>query len=563
MFQLDQSFTRLNPGIDFSALSQAPGRPTKGAKSDWCILGQPPKPLRALHWPALINAWHERLVKALCEPTQVENHRGRRRVQVLGDVIIERDLNLQVHAWVWSFDEADRPQLEQLPDRLVVAVGTPYGDLWLDNYRRGALRTLLAQHPSQEALCANYIDWAGQALQNLCWTEEVQAQVRTRIAQALELNPQWLQMAAEVTLAECSREPLRLAHYNHVASHHLAYASLSQEAPQLIALYALLAQELDHTVPPAQAMKLFLNENALGAAMWRLLTQCGTGWMLEHLACFDLQHATPAKCAIEILQMAKAFGTQQLVPKELLGALMHIGGNPNHPQSHIAHNVDDLYHLCKRLGVIMVQADEPTRQLLLAQAEPLFAWATDHVKEISLRALRHITLDGLIARMQLQQKRDEFNAQAHPAWKVPYRVDLKDTEVQAAVLDSALAIWQEGQSMRHCVAIYTPMCAKGELLMVSLRRPGHSHGFVTVSFDLRGSTVQLHRYSGFANQALQPADMVWIKRCQHQVQAQHEGVLAQRKANRLAMNANARQSNTKTARRPGQRVLSQVNAQAV
>lgn len=559
MYQLDQSFTRLSPGIDFSTLCQVPDQSTHGTESEWCILGQPPQPLRALHWPALIQAWHERLVKVLCEPTELKNHRGLRRVQVLGDAIFERDHDQQVHVWVWSFDENDRPQLERLPDTAVAVVGTPYRALWLDNYRRGALRTLLAQHPGQETLCANYIDWAGQSLQNLCWTPEVQTQVRASIAQVLELNPQWLLIADEVTLPDCSREPLRLAHYNHVASYHLAYASLSQEAPQLIALYALLAEELDHSVPPAQAMKLFLKDNAIGAAMWCLLTRYGTGWMLEHLACFALKRITVAKCAVEILQMAKAFGTQQLVPKELLSALMHLCGNPNRPASHFVDQLDDLLGLCKRLGVILAQADEPTRQLLLEQAEPLLAWAEAHVNEIGSRAMRHITLDGLLTRMQLQQKRDEFNAQAHPAWRVPYRVDLQNAAVQAVVLDSALAIWQEGQSMRHCADTYTSMCAKGKLLMLSLRRPGQSHGFATVSFDLRGSTVELHRYSGFANQALQPADMFWIECCKHQVQVQHEAVLAQREARRQAARRKTRPQQAQATPRCTQQAPSEVS----
>lgn len=528
MYQLDQSFTRLSPGIDFSGVCQGPA--TSGTVSDWCILGQPPRPLRALHWPALIHAWHERLVTALCEPVRMENHRGRRRVQVLGDATFDFDARGQVHLWIWTFNEHDLPALEQLPDRSVAAVGVPYQDLWIGAYRAGALRTLLAQHPGQEDLCKDYIDWAGQALQNLCWTPEVQAQVRTSIAQALDLNPQWLQIADEVTLPDCSREPLRLAHYNHVARHRKDYASLLQEAPQLIALYALVSDEIERTPPPTQAMKRYLKRNGLGDAMWRLLTQHGTGWMLEHLACFDLERASPASCAIDLLKLANAFGTQQLVPKELLRALMHLGGNPNRPESYFADKLDDLFDLCKRLGVILANADAPKRQLLLEQAEPLFAWFEAHAKEISLRALRHITLDGLLKRMRLQQKKNELNAQGQPAWKVPYRVDLQDTEVQAVVLSSAFAVWQEGQSMRHCVANYTARCARGNLLMLSLRRPGQSHGFATVSFEFRGATVELHRYSGFANQALQPADMVWIERCQRQVQLQHEALLVKREA---------------------------------
>ena len=283
MYQIDQSFTRLESSIDFAtvALDQA--------ISGWCVLGSPPARLLPVHCPALVKAWHERLVQALVQPTQVERHNGYRRVQVLGNVIFEFQANGEVQAWDWTFNERDLLALVQLPDPAVVADGVPYRDLWMKGYREGALRSLVTRFPGQSRLCQAYVHWVSVALIQLCWTDEVQTQVRAHIARALALDPQVMAIAAQIQLTTELYTPMRLAHYNHVVAQKSHYQTLALESPQLIALYALLTDHLLMAMEPTCSMKHLLRERGLGTSVWRLLCRSGTQWINEYLPYFDLQ----------------------------------------------------------------------------------------------------------------------------------------------------------------------------------------------------------------------------------------------------------------------------------
>ena len=68
MYQINQNFTRLAPAIYFSDVALD--------ANAWCVLESPPKHLMTVHSPALIKAWHERIVQALVKPSQVKNHKG-------------------------------------------------------------------------------------------------------------------------------------------------------------------------------------------------------------------------------------------------------------------------------------------------------------------------------------------------------------------------------------------------------------------------------------------------------------------------------------------------------
>jgi hypothetical protein len=210
LYQIDQSFTRLEPQIDFSSAAK---NQTIG---ELCVLGDPPKLLMALHCPALINAWHERMVQALTYPTQVETRTGHRRVQVMGTAIFDFAPDGQCYAWRWTFNDYDLPALERLPDHTVVAVGVPHQALWMDGFREGALRSLMAIYPGQPSRCAHYVNWANKALIELCWTDEVQTRVRAHIADILALDRQILDIATQIQLTALPRTPMRLEEFNHV-----------------------------------------------------------------------------------------------------------------------------------------------------------------------------------------------------------------------------------------------------------------------------------------------------------------------------------------------------------
>ena len=255
-------------------------------------------------------------------------------------------------------------------------------------------------------------------------------------------------------------------------------------------------------------------------ALWRLLCQVGTGWMKEFQAYYRFGGSDNADVAIDLLKVAQAFGTQQLVPAWLLRAFIQLGGNPNAPSSTITPHVDDLFPLCKRLGHLLAQADAAALALLQERAQDIFCWSADHLVELSAAQVRRATLRGLIRRVDEQHQIEALRHQAQQGWNVPYQLDVKLPDVQAVILDSPLAIWQEGKNMRHCARNYIPLCQRGSLVMVALRHAHRSKSLATVTFSVKHPTVTLHKISGFAN-ALVPAEVRQMAQvCQQQLQAQ-------------------------------------------
>jgi len=507
MYQINQSFTRMEPQIDFSNVMLNQSNQGSG------VLGHPPEHLLPIHCPALINAWHERLLQALANPTQVETRKGHRRVQVLGSAIFDFDEYARVHAWHWTFNEIDLPELTQFADHTVAAADVPYRAFWMDSYRLGALRCLQANHPGKSRLCQDFVDWANDALIRLCWTEEVQTRVRAKITEVLALDIQVLAVAKKLRLVQ----PIRLADYNHALARQLI---LAREAPQLIPLYALLAEHMPFGDGASADMKVFLHQRGLGAAVWRLLCRVGTQWINEFLPYFDQKRQSLADCAIEILQMATFFGTQGLPPSEMLHALIQLGGNPNGPSVNFVKRVDDQMALCKRLGVLMARADATTMDEIKAQAMTIFQWGGDHAESVPDTVMRRLTLSGILRRVQAQNLLDQKRHESGPAWSVPYRLTFDDANISAVILNSALAVWQEGQLMRHCADKFVNFCAKGDLLMVSLRHAEHRHPLATVSFQMNRERVQVHKFSGFANRRITDETYELIQDCCRQLQRQ-------------------------------------------
>jgi hypothetical protein len=473
----------------------------------------------------------------LTHPTKVEINKGHRRVQVLGNVIFDFDARGKVHAWSWIFNELDLPALEQLPDRTVVAVGVPYQERWMNGYCEGILRSLQARHPGQAKLRHDYVTWAANALIQICWTEEVQTRVRDQIARVLALDAEVMAIADRIQLIVTSRTPLRLEQYNHFLQYQAHYRDLAQEAPEFIPLYALLSDEMHPTLEATLSIKNYLQGNSVGNAAWRLLSRVGTQWILQYLPYFDLNRQSRATCAVEIIQMATAFGTQALPPEELLHALIQLGGNPNSPSANFVDRLSDLFNLCERLGVLAQNADSSTLELLKVHAMAIFQWATVHANKVPTAVIRRITLKGILRKVQTQAMLDQKSHELGESWAVPYEILFDDPKLIAVVLDSELAVWQEGQLMRHCADDFVDRCATGELLMVSLRDSSQRHPLATVSFQMDRNWVLVHKFSGFANQRISDGTYELIQDCLRQLQNQRQSDAQKRPSDSLLMAA--------------------------
>lgn len=519
MHQIGNTFTRLQPVIEFTEDS------FEFDPNTVCVIGEPPKRFAAIHSQGLLNAWYQKLQACLNQPVQVEQRKGHRRVQVLGTAIFDFDAVGFLQVYVWDFDESDRVMLTQLPSQTVVAQGVPYGALWMERFKLGATRALQQRHPGQETLIRYYVAWAQARLASQSWKVQTQDHVRYQIAVALDLDIQALEVAARIQLSSQPKLPLRTDVYNHAIKYRTDYQTLSLEAPQLIPLYALLADEVTYfrrdAYPEVTAwMQRMLLTDLIKPAMWRLLCRVGTDWIKEVLAYFDFDQQDPVEAVLDILRIAQVFGTEQLVPAWLLHSFLQLRGNPNSPTNKFAARLHDLFPLCGRLGHFAVMANEAETELLKDRAQDIFNWASDHWKDVPKDYARRATLRGLIRKTGAQQILDAVRLQGYQGWKVPYELALKTPDVQAVILDSPLAIWTEGRDMRHCAANYIDACKRGECVMVSLRSPNRSRALATVAFDVRSGKVSQKKLSGFANTLVSPEVLQLAKECRRQLQSQ-------------------------------------------
>lgn len=389
---------------------------------------------------------------------------------------------------------------------------------------KGALRTLRQWHHGQDDLCQTYVAWAQQALQDLVWTHSVQARVRRRIATVLALEPALLDIARRIQLAPAPVLPLRLDAYNHVVAYRQDYATLDREAPQLIPLYALLARELGGAGEVTARMKAYLGRHDIKPAFWRLLCREGTRWLQTSCSYFDFHETTRAAVAVELLALAQAFGTTRLAPPWLLHGLLQLGGNPNWPARTMLPRLLDLFALCARLGVLAQRADAVTLAQLQDNVDVIFGWASKHVAAMPGDFVRHVGLAGLLHCVRRAQQEEMMEFACRAPWRVPYQLALPAGAVQPVILDSALAVWQEGQEMHHCADRYIERCASGEWLMVSLRSDSTKRGVATVAFNLQAQPVRIAQISGFSNGVVEPPVLALAQLCAGQLEAQRRAL---------------------------------------
>ena len=524
MHQIGNSFTRLPASIGFFEYSAAAGEAANDSTTT-CVLGVPAAQFETIHCPALVNAWHDKLQRCLLEPVQLEQRKGHRRVNVLGTAVFDFDTDGVLTVYGWDFDENDRVMLREMPAHTVVIQGAPYQSLWMERYKLGALRALQQRHPDKAVLCRSYVAWVQTQLAKRLWTQEVQDSVRYQIAIALDLDIWAVSVASQIQVTAQIKQPMRGNGYNLAIRYRKDFETLQTEAPKLLPLYALLAgrtSTLDHVgdVEVTAWMQQLLVGNGIQPAMWRLLCRVGAEWMKEFLAFYDFDRSTTTQIATDILTIAQAFGTQQLVPPAMMHAFMQLGGNPNAPHVGYTRRLDDMFPFCARLGHLLAQADGQELAVLQDRSLDLFNWATDHLEGLPQGYLRRATLRGLLRKVDLHIQRESLRQQSQRGWDVPYTLTLKTPDLEAVILDSPLAIWTEGQTMHHCAASLTEPCAQGKLLMVSVRDPSKGRPLATVTFDMRSQRVAAHKLSGFANTLVKPELRTIALECCRQLQQQ-------------------------------------------
>jgi hypothetical protein len=525
MFQIGETFTRLQPAIEFA---NSAFTPQEGTVS---VLGDPPDKFAAVHSPSMLNAWYNKLQDSLERPVQSEQRRGHRRVQVLGTAIFDFASDGSLEVFVWDLEESGQIALKELPAKAVVVQGVPFGTLWMGQYKLGALDALVRRNPGKATLCKAYVHWAHAQLIKSCWDKQTQDRVRYSVAVELDLDMPSVAIASQVQLTTQPMLPLRVSAYNHAIRHRVGYQQLRKEAPQLITLYSLMADKLawcsfDPAVKETTArIQHYFRKRDVMPVTWRMFCHEGTDWMKEFLAFYDFNRKESCDIALDLLDVVFAFGRERLPPMSLLRAFIQIGGNPNKPQTSYANRLRDLNPLCARLGHLAALAhqtkDEATLALLDERALDIFNWASSHFEKLPAGYARRATLLGILRKVDAHNLHEEMRLKGKKPWPIHYRLYLKSNDVQVVILNSPLAVWEEGRDMRHCAGTYIKPCELGDWLMVSLRRKGKCHALATVAFEMRRDKVSQAVISGFANSLVAPEVHLMAKECMAQLQKQH------------------------------------------
>jgi hypothetical protein len=521
MHLIDDRFTRLKPGTDFRHLDETLSLEVPA------FLAPVPEQWHDIHDPLLVAHWHARLIENMRHPVQVEKHRsGHRHVMLLGDAIYDISSNGTVQCFAWRHEGDGLVRLRAFPDNEIVALNAPYQGLWMRGYAQGALQRLCRVHPPQlHDHCEAYAAWLMDQMLAEHWQPDVAAQVRKQLASAMDLDPDVQQLAATMCRA-FHPNMMRLSEYNHCVVHRDRVERLQAQAPQLAMLYSLLYPDLSLELEATQAMRVFLQRQGLGRGLWRLLVQHGSQWMQPLLAFYRLYHGENAAVAVDMLRLAQMFGTQQLVPHEILCALMAVAGNPNRRRatSSYAQEFAQIEDLMARVGQIYANAGPAERLYLLDQCNAIFNWGFSHWAGRTERSRRSIRLVGLIREVKAHQRRLELTHRDQAPWPMPWTLTSMDPAHEVQILDSALAVCREALGMRHCAEIYIDRCASGRYLMVSIRpaNTGRIRRFdcTTAGFVQKENGFVLHNISGFANAKVTQQALAIARDCLRQLNDQ-------------------------------------------
>jgi hypothetical protein len=518
---IDDRFTRLQPGVDFGKLDAAPGpeMPT--------FLAPVPEQWRDIHDPLLVAHWHARLLECLRHPVQVETHpSGHRHVMVLAGAIYDISPNGTVRCFAWQHDDDGLIQLQALPDNEVVAVGAPYAGLWMRGYAQGALQRLSHAHPPHlHDQCTAYAKWLMDQMLAAHWQPDAAVAVREQLAAALQLDSTLRRLAASMCRSH-GPQLVRLSEYNHCVLHRSRVERLKREAPQLALLHSLLYQDLSLELDPTRAMARFLEQHGIGRGVWRLLVQRGSEWMRPFLAFYRIPFGEGPAVALDLLSFVQMFSTRELLPRPILHTLMAVGGNPNRLRKSptYANEYGEMEDLVERVGHLFCDGAPADKIQLLDMSGAIFSWGFDHWAERSERSRRTIRLPGLLREAKAHLRKKELAYRDTEPWATPWTLTSCDVLFEIHILGSALALWHEAQTMRHCTDTYIERCAGGEYLIVSIRpvggADGQTRGRTTVGFVQTNNGFALHTMSGFANSKVSPRAVAMTNDCLRQLNGQ-------------------------------------------
>jgi hypothetical protein len=473
-------------------------------------VGKVPPRFVGCHHPALVQALWSRLDWLLSHPVSTEVGReGQRRVQVMGSTVLEADTNGDLRGFAWVIGPDEMPLLGSRSPSAHPMWTMDRPLEWMRAIQLGLIDALmystLPQGFDRKQVRA-YVNFLLAAWVKAHWSAQVYEAVaqaeRSAVVAFLGLDPAlvaqaqtiWSQVPQRMTLAQWA-DGVELREVD---------ARLVAEAPQMVLLRCWLAGRMRPDQEHLQSMRTQLTARGVQPAMWALLQRVGCEWMKEFMPYYTDGRRPGIHEIADVLRLAQAFGTRELVNPALLHGLMALFCNPNSPQYLVADKVDDLFGLALRLGGIWAQADEKVREEMASLAHQVFRWADEGWKDLDQRAQRHIGWKGLQRYLTRWEIESQLVLPEHSSFGLSLNLTTSDPSLVAVVLNSHRDVWEEGHHMHHCAFTYAAACSKGKGVMVSIRRASGGKRLATALFRIQrfhdGSTeVSVAKVSGPAN----------------------------------------------------------------
>ncbi len=477
-------------------------------------LGSCPRAFRAVHVPWLVDALCQTMQAAIDRPAQVVRMGSLRQVHILGMAIYSSmDSQDQVDARLWWIDSEHQLKLGAVAARHVSAL-PPSRDTWLHFYRMGFAAALQRSRADvEERLREQYTNWVFRRVRLLFWSVPIQRRVREQIALTLRLDPVVLQLARSVQLGLRASQVVTLAAYHHVQQYRRQYQTLRQETPGLIALYALLHDQLPGQGESTQELKRYLISQGLRPAFWRLLCREGTFWLLEFLDYYPDSDDQRADALCDLMLFVQLFDDHRLPPRWLIHAALQVGGNLGLASGHYYvtwfFRQSFLRHLSMLYQDTCVTQDMQAQTLLREHVQLIMSWSHSDAYDLHEKPLGRVSLASLLRRaLSWQKEKQRLCCEKSPLWTVRFAVQTDPAQVwQPVVLSCAEEFWQESRQMHHCVDEYVERCARAEVVVVSIRSPQRRRPLATAAFEVIDASVpvlELDQVAGFANGKVEP-----------------------------------------------------------
>lgn len=458
----------------------------------------PPRQLRALHRPRWLGELWLDIRRHADEPVRTFSLANDTCVEILG---IARYIHTGWGGFrVYSRSTASRgPRWLPVARREALVIGMRWRDAWLRAIRaridaRG--RTL----PSKgDPRCEAYAQWMFGQIAARVRREVDFSRLRLRVDDALSLQAYVVRRARRVP-ASCNREEhgitLRLDIYERVLGS-TAYATLEQEAPNLLPLFGVLSrmQGFPDTGQPVERLRDYLWVRGISRAGWRLIARSPARLWLRHLHFYT---GAVGEAVVDLLRLVDLLRGESVPPAWFLRTILALHGNHFVRREGYVERMGARMRVLQRLAQLVEQADDVTRARMRDEFHGIADWI---VGDWLLRGYNWRQLDWKWFAEQAAKYAEGVRRSAatdRGRWPIPF-THLRCGQLDAVPLANSFELWREGEAMRHCAAHYGDACAEGSALIVSFRDPARARPVCTAQYDLQEGHWTLRQACGFAN----------------------------------------------------------------